>query len=371
MARRVGLDLHVVDGKFQGSRTHVIELFSRVILISPEIEFFVYLDNPEALPSISNAFSAPNVHLVRMPAAGAVKRLYWDLPTLSRNCALDIIHTQYILPAPVGCRRVVTIHDILFVTHPDFFTLFFRVRQGLLLRNAVRRADHIVTVSEFSKNKISEHYDVPRDRISVAYNGVDYERFSVATPEDDLILARRKLVRGDYILSVGRLEPRKNHQTLIDAYASLKGTPPPLVIVGQRDFGFDGIFEQCKKLGLGDRIRIMEDVSDKELPVLYRNASVFAYPTLAEGFGMPVIEAMASGVPVVTTNCTAIPEITGGNCALLIDPLRADDLAAALERLLYDTSLRSTLVHAGLERARRFTWDEPARVLRSLYLSLL
>ena len=370
MTQRVGLDLHVVDGKFQGSRTHVIELFSRVISISPQIEFFVYLDKPQVLPAISAAFAAPNVHLVRMPSTGALKRLYWDLPALSRNCALDVIHTQYILPAPVRCRRVVTIHDILFVTHPEFFTSLFRVRQHLMLRNAVKRADHIVTVSEFSKNKISEYYKISGDRISVAYNGVDYQRFSVATSDEAEILARRKLVKGSYILSVGRLEPRKNHETLIDAYASLKGSPPPLVIIGQRDFGFDAIFEKSRKLRLSDRIRIIEDISDNELPVLYRNASVFAYPTLAEGFGMPVIEAMASGVPVVTSNCTAIPEITGTSCALLIDPLRADELTSALERLLYDTALRSTLVRAAAERARSLTWDEPARALRSLYLSM-
>lgn len=368
---RVGVDCHVVDGKFQGSRTHVIELFSRVITAAPEIEFVLYLDQPERLTSLSPAFAAPNVHVVRMPAAGALKRSYWDLPSLSRKYGLDVLHTQYILPAPVECKRVVTIHDILCESYPEYFSNVFIARSKLLWRAAARRADHVFTVSEFSRNDICDRYGISRDRISVIYNGVDYQRFSLPGTEDGKILSRRHLVKNNYILSVGRLEPRKNHVTLLEAYAALDGDAPLLVIVGQRDFRFDGIFETCQRLKLGNRIRIIEDVSDYELPALYRGASVFAYPAVVEGFGIPVVEAMAAGVPVVTSDRGALPEITGKESALLVDPLGVDELAFALERVLSDTSLQSRLVRAGRERARRFTWEEPALSVRSSYLNLM
>ena len=368
--RRVGLDLHSVDGKFQGIRTHVIELFSRVVAISPDIEFFVYLDSVEKLCNISEAFAAPNVHLEKLPYRGPLKRVYWDLPALTKKNALDMIHTQSVLPAPVSCKRLVTVHDVLYERFPQYFSPVFRARSKVLMRYAAANADHLFTVSEYSRNEISELYRIPAERISVIYNGANTTRLAAPAASDAQVLANRNLAAKGYILSVGRLEPRKNHDTLIRAYALLEENAPPLVIVGQRDFRFTGIFERIKELHLDGRIRIFEDVTDQELPALYRHAAVFAYPSFAEGFGMPVVEAMAAGAAVVASNNTGIAEIASHGEVLLVNPHNVEEVAQAIRRLLKDSAFKESLIRAGRERARIFNWETAAHIVRDQYLAM-
>jgi glycosyltransferase involved in cell wall biosynthesis len=370
-ALRVGVDFHVVTGKFQGSRTHLIELFSALIDQSPDIDFFLFLDKPELLSRLSSAFSRANVHSVYMPVCNPITRLYWFLPRLAKRYQLDILHTQHVLSSFSGTyKRVVTIHDILFEMYPELFTAMFAARSRLLMRHAARRADHTFTVSEYSKAEICRQYGSDPSQVSVIYNGVAYDRFAMPSGQDDTILRKRGLSPKGYMLTVGRLEPRKNHVSLIRAYASLGGSPPLLVIVGQRDFKFDEIFRVIEELGISRRVRIMDDVTDDEIPAIYRHAILFAYPTIAEGFGMPVVEAMAAGVPVVTSNTTALPEVVGSTGGILVDPTNIIELSAAMNRVLNDSDLRVRLGNAGQDRARLFDWNKPALLVREQYLNL-
>ncbi|HLH08230.1 MAG TPA: glycosyltransferase family 1 protein [Terriglobales bacterium] len=172
-----------------------------------------------------------------------------------------------------------------------------------------------------------------------------------------------------YILTVGRLEPRKNHVNLLRAYAQLPQPRPKLVIVGQSDFGFEQIFAISKELPQSD-VKFLSAVTDDILSVLYRDAALFVYPTWAEGFGMPVVEAMASGVPVVTSNTTCLPEI-GGDAVLLAEPSDSSSIADAIMRLLRDGDLRKKLVTSGLQRAEQFNWNVAAQQVRLAYLEML
>jgi glycosyltransferase involved in cell wall biosynthesis len=366
---RIGIDFHVVDDKFQGSRTHLLALFARVTELARELDFFLFLARPGALLADHPAYRAANVHLVEMPRRNPVVRLARQLPALARGYGLDLLHTQYILPLGAPCPCMVTIHDILFESHPQHFGRVFRARSAVLMRRAARAAAHVFTVSEFSRADIAHRYRVPANRISVIRNGVDRARFF---PGDagQAALRRRGLAPGGYILCVGRLEPRKNHASLVRAHARLGPDAPPLVLVGQRDFGYRALFDALRESPARDRVRILEDVADDELPALYRHALVFAYPAFAEGFGMPVLEAMASGVPVVTADTTALPEVTGG-AALLVPPADVNALATALASLVADAALRADLRRQGLARAVQFGWDEPARVVRQRYLAAL
>ncbi|QRX82861.1 glycosyltransferase family 1 protein [Glaciimonas sp. PAMC28666] len=366
MKTRVGIDFHVLDGKFQGSRTHVLELFSRVIAQSPDIDFYLFLDKPETLANWSSAFSGANVQCIKMPHANPVKRLYWQLPRLARQYRLDILHTQYVLPWPLRCLGMVTIHDVLFESHPEYFERIFVLRSRVLMRLAAKHAAHLFTVSEFSRSEIVRLYGVSESRISVVLNGVDLSRFKPGTEGRQLLFARG-LVSGNYILSVGRLEPRKNHRSLLEAYALIKGDVPNLVLIGHRDFGFDVVFSTIARLGLGDRVRVLEDVADAELPVLYRHARLFVYPAFAEGFGMPPLEAMAAGIPVIASNTTAIPEVVG-EAGLLVAPDDIDGLAQAMQRLLNDPLEHARLTLVARERAQLFNWDQPAHQVRERYL---
>lgn len=364
---RVGIDFHVFDGKFQGSRTHVIELFASLIDLSPDIDFYLFLQEVDLLRNMRPVFSAPNVHLVSMPAGNPFKRLMWQLPALQRRYSLDLLHTQYILPIPSACPCMVTIHDILFETHPEYFEPFFRLRSKILMRYAAKNAQHVFTVSEFSREALIQQYSVPSHDISVTYNGVDRSRFYPGNDGAEIV-ERRGLASGNYILTVGRLEPRKNHVTLLQAYAELGNAAPPLVIVGQRDFGFDGVFRMIESLGLKNRVIWFDDLTDDELPAIYRHARLFVYPAFAEGFGMPPAEAMAAGVPVITSDTTALPEVAG-EAGLAISPNDYVALASAMKKVLSDSIVAEHMRNSGLTRAKLFSWRTSAMRVREQYLA--
>jgi glycosyltransferase involved in cell wall biosynthesis len=266
------------------------------------------------------------------------------------------------------CQRVVTVHDVLFETHPQFFTRLFVLRSRFFIRMAARQAAHVFTVSAFCQREIMRLYRVPPQRVSVIHNGADLERFQAGAHGLEMVTARGLISRG-YILSVGRLEPRKNHQSLVEAYAQLPDDAPPLVLVGQRDFHFAGVFDAIHRHGLKDRVHILENVSDAELPALYRHAKIFAYPAFAEGFGMPPLEAMASGTPVVTSQTTAITEVVE-SAGILIDPYRIDTLVSALKKMLSSPSECARMSAQGQSRAAQFSWQNAAKAMLAVYKKL-
>ena len=364
---RVGVDLHTLEGLHQGSRTHCLELFSRLPALLPKSRFFFFADFPRCDVGTLEKLKAPNVELIDMPHANPAQRLLRQLPGLAARHRLDLLHSQYITPPRLPCASALTVHDILFENFPEFFTRFFCLRSKLLVRHSARRAQIVYSVSEFSKRELVHRYRLPKDKISVVWNAADLDRFHPGPEGRDLVEALG-LTPGEYLLTVGRLEPRKNHRRLLQAYAQLPQPRPKLAVVGQRDFRFAEILDFKDKLGLGDDVLFLEHVSDAALPALYRHARVFAYPTLAEGFGMPVIEAMASGVPVMTSQTTALPEVAG-DAALLIDPYSVPAIAGCLQHLLGNAALAERLRTAGLEQARRFHWETEAGKLAAGYLA--
>ncbi len=364
---RIGVDLHTLEGLHQGSRTHCLEMFSRLPAILPGSRFFFFADFDRCDAAAIEKLRAPNVDLVSMPHTHPVGRLLRQLPGLAARYRLDVLHSQYITPPRLPCASALTVHDILFENFPQFFTPFFCLRSRLLVRRSARRAGIVYSVSEFSRGELVRRYGIPKNRISVIWNAADLDRFHPGPDGRELVEALG-LTPGEYLLTVGRLEPRKNHRRLFEAYARLPQPRPKLAVVGQRDFRFADILALKDKLGLGDDVLFLEHVSDAALPALYRHARVFAYPTLAEGFGMPVVEAMASGVPVVTSQTTALPEVAG-DAALLIDPYSVDAIAGCLERLLGNHALAHRLKAAGLDQARRFRWETEVDKLAAGYLA--
>lgn len=364
---RIGVDLHTLEGLHQGSRTHCLELFSRAPAFLPGSRFFFFADFARCDQRAVEKLAAPNVELVPMPHANPARRLLHQLPSLAARHRLDLLHSQYITPPRLPCASALTVHDILFENFPEFFTRSFCLRSRLLVRHSARRAKVVYSVSEFSKSELVQRYGLARDKITVIWNAADLRRFHPGAEGREHVEALG-LIPGEYLLTVGRLEPRKNHRRLLEAYAALPAPRPRLAIVGQRDFAFQEILDLKDKLGLGSEVVFLEHVSDSALPALYRHARVFVYPTLAEGFGMPVIEAMASGVPVITSNTTALPEVAG-EAALLIDPYSVPALSGCIERLLCNETLAQRLVAAGFEQARRFAWEAEAEKLTSGYLA--
>ncbi|MEO8298134.1 MAG: glycosyltransferase family 1 protein [Burkholderiales bacterium] len=367
---RIGVDFHTYDGKFQGSRSHLLGLYREAITLAPEIDFVFFLAEPDKLAREQPAFRAANVTLVPMTRRNALARLAWQLPWQLRLQRLDLLHMQYRLPIGPGRwagRYACTIHDLLFESHPQYFPSTFRRLLHWTGLTAVQRSELLFTVSHFTRGEMARLYGVAPERIALTANGVDTARFRPGADGAGLVRAHG-LVPGGYLCTVGRIEPRKNHLTLLRAYAQMPQPRLPLLIIGQHDpeFGRVAVRQEVERLGLDDDVRFLETVSDQELPALLRHARLFVYPSLAEGFGMPVLEAMASGVAVVTANTTSLPEVAG-DAALTVNPHDATELAAAMLCLLADPQRRQALVRRGLMQAQRYSWRAAAQALVQAY----
>lgn len=366
---RLGVDFHVWDGIFQGSRSHLLGLYAEAIRQAPDIDFVFFLEGLDSLRAAEPAFASPQVQLVRMPHRPGPWRLGVQLPWLQWRHGIDLLHLQYRLPFVRSGRTVCTLHDLLFETHPQYFPPAFAALARSTARRAARQAEALFAVSEFTRSEIVRLYGVPPERITVTVNGVDRSRFHPG-PEGAEAVRALGLEPGGYLLSVGRLEPRKNQASLVEAYARLPAGAPPLVFVGQRDFRHDAVFDAIRRHRLEARVKLLERLGDAELPAVMRHALVFAYPAFAEGFGMPVAEAMASGVPVITSNTSSLPEVAGDG-ALLVDPQSVEQLQAALRRLLDEPALRRELAARGLQQVQRFTWAASAEALLARLRPLL
>lgn len=359
---RVGVDFHEWDGIFQGSRNHVLGIYRHAINQAPDIDFFFFLESTESLREAHEEFRRSNVQLVRMPRRNGLIRLGLQLPWLRFRLGIDVLHAQYRLPFIKTGRSVCTIHDILFETHPEFFPSGFVKEARLTYRLAVRQADLIFTVSEFSKQEITRIYQVPLTKVQVTYNGVDRAKFFPGDEGRERVQGLG-LVPGQYILIVGRLEPRKNHLALINAWAQLGASAPPLVIVGQEDPNFPDVREAIDAMADTHKVIRFKQMGDDVLPDVMRHAAVFVYPAFAEGFGMPVAEAMACGVPVITSNSTSLREVAADG-AVLFEPGDQQGLYMALKATLAMPVLaRQALIACALKRVAHFDWNQSAAVL--------
>ena len=326
---RIAIDAHALGRGQAGYESYLRHLTAALPAVSPEDEFLLYRDLPP--------------ERFRRLAVELPRRLWRDRP--------DVLHVQYVAPAGCFTPVVATIHDLSFEDVPEFFSFTERV----LLRAAVRRtaklARRIITVSEFSRGRLMKVYGLAGEKILVAPNAAGPEFQPLPRP-----LAVPSTP--PYILMVGDLQPRKNHINLIRAFAVLAGRHPHRLVVAGRETWFSGqIRRAARESGAGERIVFSGYVPDRELPALYNGADLCVYPSLYEGFGLPVVEAMACGTPVVTSRGTAMAEVAGP-AAILAEPRDPRDLCAAMEAALSDSR---RLRAAGLARAAGFCWKESAR----------
>jgi glycosyltransferase involved in cell wall biosynthesis len=262
-------------------------------------------------------------------------------------------------------RHIVTIHDTAVLDHPEWFSTKYAVWYRFLLPRLAKLATRILTVSEFSRRRLTEIMDLDPEKIAVVPAGVD-SRFKPVQPEIIETVRKRLDLPPAYVLAVGSLEPRKNITGLFKAWSLLLSQQRVsgdihLALAG----GEASIFRDVGFSSLPDKVVLTGYVRDEDLPALYSGALAFVYPSLYEGFGLPPLEAMACGVPVVASGSTSIPEVTG-DAALLVDPLDIESIADGLELVLDDDVLRESLRTVGFERARLFSWNEPARLVWEL-----
>jgi glycosyltransferase involved in cell wall biosynthesis len=344
----VVIDADVLGRRRTGDETHVTGLL-RELAGAPGLRLTAVTRRRDLVPE--------GIEPVELPARSQVLRMAVRLPRLLQRLRPALAHFQHSLPLACPCPAVVTVHDLSFERDPTVMSLRDRTIFRAVVPRSARRAARVLAVSEKTKRDLIELYGLPEEKIAVTPNGVD-PVFSPNGPSPD----------GEpYALFVGALQPRKDPQAAIDALALLGDGDLRLILVGPDKGGRTEAERATERNGLRGRVEFRGHVPQYELAALYRGAACLVFPSRYEGFGLPLLEAMASGTPVVATTAGALPEVAG-DAAILVEERNPVALAGGIERALAD---RERLVAAGLERAKRFTWAETARRTLEVYQELL
>lgn len=286
---------------------------------------------------------------------------------------LDLFHsTTFCFPDGFKGKVVSTIYDVSFKTHPQFHTKenIDHCERGV--KQAVEKADRIIVISKHTKKDLIEYYNCPEEKIVVTYLGCD-ERFKVIEDSGQIEAVKKKYkIDKPFIFNVGSIEPRKNISGLIEAYSTIDEKYRKsfdLVIAGGKGWLNSDIYRRVGELKLKDRVKFIGYVDDEDLPYLYNAAEVFAYPSFYEGFGLPILEAMACGCPVIASNVSSMPEVSG-DATILINPEKTDMLKIAIESVLKNDSKRKSMKKKGLKQAGKFSWEKCAKETLAIYNSL-
>ena len=307
------------------------------------------------------------------PTERPLARILWEqlaLPRVLRQLHADLLHAPAFggpLRSPIP--HVDTVHDLSFLRHPRFFRRHKRIYLRWLTRWSCQRAAAVIAVSQFTAHEVVKLLGVPEPRVHVIHHGVE-PHFRPLPAETVAHFRARPDVPARYILYLGTLEPRKNLVTLLRAYAGLHDTDVHLVLAGGRGWLYEEIFAEIERLGLERRVHLPGYLPDDALPLWYNAAEVFAYVSWYEGFGLPILEAMACGTPVVASNNTSLPEVAG-DAALLVAPGDVDAVRGSLQQCLHDHALRARLEEAGRRRAGHFRWETTAQRTADLYQAIL
>ncbi len=286
----------------------------------------------------------------------------------------DLTHFfNYIVPPGVHGKTVVTVHDMVYKAFPETVRARTKYMLDTGLKSSMKRADLIVTDSEFSKAEILKYFPQHKNKLRVVPCGVDLERFRPCEKPERIPEVKKSLgIEGDYFLYVGTIEPRKNLERLIAAYhifTQRVKDAPKLVLAGGKGWLYDNIFAKVTELGLSEKVIFTQYVPSEDMNPLMCGAIAFVFPSVYEGFGMPPLEAMACGVPVISSGEASLPEVTG-DCAVICDAYSPESIAEGLFRLYSDENLRKELGRRGYERAQSFTWENSAEILYKVYEEL-
>jgi glycosyltransferase involved in cell wall biosynthesis len=361
---RVGLDGHVIGRRRTGNETYAIALATG-LAARPDVDLTVYLDSVEAWPSEV----VPKPRLRPLRSRRPQLRIPLELPLRASLDGLDILHCQYVIPPFSRVPIVVSIHDLSFEDYPEDFAPATRRRLRLTVARAARTAAAVVTPSTFSRNRLLARYDIDPDRVVVVPPAV--VPASASTPATDAAIDGLDLP-DPYVLAVGDLHPRKNIERLVRAISIVRqgGIEMGLVVAGQRGWQAEAVDATVREVGAEPWVRRLGYVDRPTLGQLYRRASMLAYVSLYEGFGLPVAEAMARGTPVLAADAASIPEVAG-DAAVLVDPRSDSAVAAGIAAIASDASLRERLRGAGLDRAVAFRPEAFAGAMIGAYRTAL
>ena len=366
---RIAIDAHSVGAKLAGNESYAVNLIEALAQIDSANDYTLYVTTDEARdrfhqrwPNFKVHTTLPHTPLIRIPLT---------LSAELRKHPVDVLHVQFTAPPFCPCPLVVSIHDLSFEHLPQTFLRRSRTQLRLTVRHSARRADHILTLSEHTRGDVIDTYKIDPEKVTAIPLSAP-AHFGPVTYDKELQRVRHTyVIDGDYVLCVGSIQPRKNLVRLIKAYASLRGNNPgtnfpKLVIVGKRGWLYDETLRTLEETGARESIVLTGYVPEADLPALYSGALCFVYPSYFEGFGLPPLEAMKCGTPVIVGNATSLPEVVG-DAGLQVDPFDISAIAGALGELINNSALRKELSVRGLERARMFDWRETARQTLKVY----
>jgi glycosyltransferase involved in cell wall biosynthesis len=366
---RIAIDAHSVGTGLGGNESYATNLIEALAGVDSVNDYTLYVTRRAAVERFSNRWpnfsvrgTLPHTPLIRIPLTLSAE--------LRRN-PVDVLHVQFTAPPFSPCPVVVSIHDLSFEHLPQTFKWRSRKQLRITVRRSAREAAQVIALSDYARNDIISSYHINPENVSVIPLAAP-AHFRPVKDEGELQRVRQTYgIEGDYILSVGAIQPRKNLSRLVAAYSRLRRARPEvklpqLVLVGKCAWLYDETLRTIKELEVSNSVILTGYVPEADLPTLYSGALCFVYPSYFEGFGLPPLEAMKCGAPVIVGNKTSLPEVVG-DAGLLVDPFEVDEIASAIQKVITDSDLRAHLRAKGLERARLFDWQETARQTLGVY----
>lgn len=379
---RIGIDIRNIGKQRTGDEVVFFNLVKNLAKIDAENEYFLFTDTADtaALRYITTNLGIENRNNFKIVSLRSLNKFIWNLcvlPDYLKKNPVDVFHTQYITPffVPRNIKIITHIHDISFFAHPEFIKksdLFFL---KALIPVSLKRANKIIAVSQFTKDEIVKHYKIDPEKIEVVYNAVNEDFLRSDYSGNELFDIRKKYnLPEEYALYIGTLQPRKNIPMLVESFSKIKEKFPKikLVLVGNRKaHNFDTrIDETIEKLKISDEVVFSGFVDEKEKGALFQLAKVFVFPSLYEGFGIPILEAISQKLPVLVSDIPVHREIAGDG-ALYFNPGSIDEMQEKLYNILADENLRENLVNLGLKRLDFFSWKKSAEKIFEIYQKLI
>ncbi len=366
---RIGIDARLVYYSQAGIGQYILHLVSGLAKVDTENEYVLLQSRKDE----TTILEQPNFRRVSLWTPSHHRLERYSLNVELMRLGLDVLHSpDFIPPHRPSCQSVITVHDLAFLLYPHFLTKESARYYGYI-DEAVRWTDHIIAVSESTKRDTIQHLGVPEDKITVVHEAANPIFRPVDREEAREQVRHRHGVDGPFVLFVSTIEPRKNVPTLLRAVWQLierYKDKVHLVLAGGKGWLYEDAFAVVDELHLDDRVHFVGRVTSEELLYLYNAAELLAHPAFYEGFGLPPLEAMACGLPVIVSNVASLPEVVS-DAGLLIDPHDVDELTVAMWRLLNDQDLRQEMSEKGLRQAARFSWERAARETLEIYQQAL